>query len=98
VKDVARANLLACERSTGAGQVFNVASGKSTSLLQLVDTLNSLSGTQLAPLFEPERAGDIRHNRGDGAKIASCLGFKADARLAEGLRQPVGLKAFRHVR
>jgi UDP-glucose 4-epimerase len=87
VSDVVRANLLACEHPSVPGQVINVASGRSVSLLELVDTLNGLAGTRLAPTFEPERAGDIRHSVGDTEQLAALLDFRAETSLPEGLEQ-----------
>lgn len=88
VGDVAQANLLACERPEAIGQVLNVASGQSVSLLELVDRLNRLHGQSFAPQFQPARAGDIRHSVGDGQRLAA-LGFRAETSLAEGLKQMV---------
>jgi nucleoside-diphosphate-sugar epimerase len=90
VSDVVRANLLVCERDEAIGQVFNVASGRGISLLDLVDMLNELYHTELQPRFEPPRAGDVRHSRGDGAFIAAQLGFTPQMTLLEGLKQLYG--------
>lgn len=90
VSDVVRANLLVCERDEAIGQVFNVASGRGISLLDLVDILNELYHTDFRPHFEPPRAGDIRHSRGDGALIAAQLGFTPQLPLLEGLKQLYG--------
>jgi len=86
VSDVARANLLACERDGAIGQVLNVASGHGTSLLELIDALNELLGTSIAPVFAAARAGDIKHSRGDGSLIAATLGFRPAMSLIDGLR------------
>jgi nucleoside-diphosphate-sugar epimerase len=87
VSDVARANLLACEREQAIGQVFNVASGNSLSLLDLLAALNELCSAHVTPQFEPARPGDIRHSRGDGAQLASLLGFEPAVSLMAGLQQ-----------
>ena len=76
VSDVVRANLLACEREEAAGQVLNVASGRGVSLLELAAALNELCHTHFTPRFEPARAGDIQHSRGDGSRLAAVLGFR----------------------
>jgi UDP-glucose 4-epimerase len=89
VRDVVRANLLACETEAAAGQVPSVASWQRVSLLQLVDTLNGLCGTRFSPTLGSERLGDIRHSQGDGGSMAG-LGFRVETPLAEGLRQVVG--------
>jgi nucleoside-diphosphate-sugar epimerase len=87
VADVVRANLAACESPQAAGQVLNVASGRRTSLLQLVDALNAVLGTQFTPEFKAERQGDIRHSCGDGSLAAELLRPGAATSLTEGLRQ-----------
>jgi UDP-N-acetylglucosamine/UDP-N-acetyl-alpha-D-glucosaminouronate 4-epimerase len=87
VGDVVRATLLACTADGIDGQAFNVASGERVSLLELVDTLNGLLGTHLAPQFEAERVGDIRHSAGDGGRLAAVLGYRVETSLAGGLRQ-----------
>jgi UDP-glucose 4-epimerase len=79
--------LAACEASQAAGQVLNVASGRRVSLLQLVDALNALLGTQFTPEFKEERKGDIRHSSGDGSQTAELLRLGVATSLAEGLRQ-----------
>jgi UDP-glucose 4-epimerase len=90
VSDVVRANLLACECDEAIGQVFNVASGRGVSLLELVDTLNRLGNTQFSPQFAAPRAGDIGHSEGDAKRIATLLGFRAETPLDRGLRQLYG--------
>jgi UDP-glucose 4-epimerase len=86
VDDVVRANLLACERAEAIGQVFNIASGRSVSLLELIEGFNQLTGARLAPQHEAPRDGDIKHSCGDGEAIAATLGFKPAVSLLEGLK------------
>jgi nucleoside-diphosphate-sugar epimerase len=85
VSDIVRANLLACVRAEAAGQVFNVASSRQTSLLELVDQMNRLLGTAFRPEFRPERPGDIRHSVGSAALADERLGFRVQMSLLEGL-------------
>lgn len=87
VSDIVRANLLACNRDEAIGQIFNVASGCATSLLDLVEALNRLRAARLEPIFEPARAGDIRDSVGSSERIAAALGFKIETPLAIGLTQ-----------
>ncbi|MCZ7586750.1 MAG: NAD-dependent epimerase/dehydratase family protein [Deltaproteobacteria bacterium] len=62
VGDVAAANLAACRADTGGSAVVNVASGKSTTVLELARTIMALAGMRGSPRFEPPRAGDILHS------------------------------------
>lgn len=86
VADVVRANLLACEQEGAIGQVFNITTGRGVSLLELMEELSDLLGVQIQPEFQAERAGDIKHSRGDGSLIAKTLLFAPTTNLREGLR------------
>jgi nucleoside-diphosphate-sugar epimerase len=86
VADVVRANLLACEQESAIGQVFNITTGRGVSLLELMEELSDLLGVQIQPEFQAERAGDIKHSRGDGSLIAQTLLFAPATTLREGLR------------
>ena len=87
VSDVVQANLLVCERDEAIGQVFNIASGREISLLELVDALNQLLKTNLSAEFAPPRPGDIQHSRGDNSKGATLLDFLPTTSFVDGLKQ-----------
>ena len=55
VEDIARANILAAT-SDATDDVFNIASGVETSLVELADKLLAVMGSNLAVEFGPERA------------------------------------------
>jgi UDP-glucose 4-epimerase len=87
VKDVVQANLLAMRSAkVGHGEVFNVATGKTVSLLQLLDALKTIIGIQVTPQFKEARAGDIKHSLADISKIREALGYAPKFGLEEGLR------------
>jgi nucleoside-diphosphate-sugar epimerase len=87
VKDVVQANLLAMRSAqVGHGEVFNVATGKTVSLLQLLDALKKIMGVQVVPVFKEARAGDIKHSLADISKIQAALGYVPKFGLEEGLR------------
>jgi nucleoside-diphosphate-sugar epimerase len=87
VKDIVQANMLAMEEDAAVGQVFNVASGKPTSILQLLKALQSITGTaDLKPIFAPPRPGDVKFGTASIEKIQSVLGYKRTVSLEDGLR------------
>jgi nucleoside-diphosphate-sugar epimerase len=90
VDDVARANLLAFA-SDVTDEVFNVASGAETSLLELLQTLLKAVGREdVAPEFGPERAvNPVARRLADTTKAERMLGFRAKVPLEEGLRRLV---------
>jgi len=87
VEDVARALILAADTPGVSGRVYNVGTGGSVTLLQLIETLNSLLGTSVVPSHGPARAGDIRHSRAKIERITAELGFAPKVSFEEGLRR-----------
>ncbi|GIW11832.1 MAG: hypothetical protein KatS3mg061_2889 [Dehalococcoidia bacterium] len=57
VQDVAQANLLALAAETQGFTALNIATGQARSVLELVETLNTLCQTRLSPQFAPPRPG-----------------------------------------
>ncbi|MEO2069522.1 MAG: NAD-dependent epimerase/dehydratase family protein [Desulfurobacteriaceae bacterium] len=86
VKDVVKSILLVSEREETAGEVYNVGTGKETSLLDLVETLKEISGKFPNVRFLPQRKGDIKRSVADISKLKS-LGFKPEVSLKEGLKR-----------
>ncbi|WP_457680824.1 NAD-dependent epimerase/dehydratase family protein [Thermovibrio sp.] len=85
VKDVVKALLIA-EKEKTEGEVYNVATGKEVSLLELLETLKELVG-ELPPIrFLPPRKGDIRRSYADVSKLGA-LGFSPSYSLKEGLER-----------
>ena len=86
VKDVVQANLLAMHHpDLKGGEVFNVATGQGCSLLALLETINRLNDTEIPPVFEPARAGDIQHSRADITRAKAVLGYAPSFTLRQGL-------------
>lgn len=87
VEDVALANITAGfdAPSTAAGTVFNIGSGTSVSLIELLEALYKLSGRRIDAKHENARAGDIRHSGADTSRAAELLGFTARFNLEDGL-------------
>ncbi len=86
VGDVVRALLLAAA-GDGPGGTFNVASGRATDLLELIEVLGHLAPPSLEPRFAPARQGEVRHSRGATARACERLGFEARVSLEAGLEQ-----------
>ena len=85
VADVVRALLAAVECEEAVGRVFNVARGRQTSILRLVEGLNTVLGSSLEPEFGPPRSGEVRFSEGDGARARELLGWSPRVSLKEGL-------------
>jgi UDP-glucose 4-epimerase len=89
-EDIARANLLAAEADV-TDEVFNIASGTETSLLDLARALVRVMGRpDLEVEFGPARAvNGVTRRLADTSLAAERLGFKAEVDLDEGLRRLV---------
>jgi nucleoside-diphosphate-sugar epimerase len=85
VADVVQANRLAATAPGVSGNVYNVACGHRTSLLQLVAHLNALLGTDIRPTHGPERAGDVRHSQADIARAKRDLRYRPTTDMVQGL-------------
>jgi len=86
VANVVDGVLRACEAPKAAGQVVNVATGGRISLNQLLATMNRLLGTDIKPIYQEARAGDVKDSQADISRAAALLGFKPAVSLEEGLR------------
>lgn len=85
VRDVVQANLLAALKGV-PGEAYNVARGKTCSLLELADLLEHISGQKLPRVFRPKREGDVKLSSADITKIRA-LGYAPAVSLAEGLTE-----------
>jgi UDP-glucose 4-epimerase len=87
VADVVRANLLASEAPGVSGNVYNIACGRRTSLLQLVEHLNGMLGTNIKPTHTEPRPGDVPHSQASIERAVEDLGYKPTTDIATGLRR-----------
>lgn len=87
VSDVAKALMLAADTPGVSGRVYNVGTGGSVNLLELVAELNAALGTSAVPVHSAPRAGDIRHSRAKIDRIRADLGYAPTVSFADGLRR-----------
>ena len=89
VSNAVKANLLALftDNRQAVNQVYNIACGGQTSLLQLFSELKTIAGSNLEPIHGPERAGDVKHSFADISKAKKLLGYHPDISVEEGLRK-----------
>ena len=89
VANVVQANLLAADAKHVAGQSFNLANGRSTDLLTLLDAINHLLDTDVKPKHSPPRAGDVRESLADITRARELLGYEPIVDFEEGLRRSI---------
>jgi nucleoside-diphosphate-sugar epimerase len=87
VEDVAALLLKASTAPDVAGKVFNAGNGGRYSLNHVWKTLNQLTGTDIAAVYGPSRAGDVRDSQADTESAVRELGHAPRFSLEEGLRR-----------
>ncbi len=87
VANAVQANILACfvENPDAINQVYNVAVGQSSSLLDIVEILCTLANKKITPNHRPERLGDVKNSLADITKIKTLLGYNPTFDLQKGL-------------
>ena len=90
VSDVVAANLAAGTAPAANGNAYNVAGGRRISVLELFDTLRSLTGAEhVQPTHTDPRPGDVRDSLASVEAAQADLGFSPQVPLDEGLRRTV---------
>lgn len=87
--DIAQ-GLIACATRGEAGDVYNLASGRETSIFELAELVNELTGNETPIALTPARDWDHSGQRyGSTEKARNALGFTASVALREGLEATV---------
>jgi UDP-glucose 4-epimerase len=91
VDNVVHGNLLAADAKAElvAGHTFNVAGGRSTTLLELLAVLNRELGTKIQAQHKPPRAGDVRESLADITQARARLGYEPQVGFEEGIRRSI---------
>jgi len=88
VANAVQANELALFTQNGEAinQVYNIACGEQTSLNELFTELKAIAGSDLVPVYGPERIGDVKHSLADIAKAKTLLGYNPSVTINQGLK------------
>lgn len=89
IDNIIHGNLLAADAPAAVGKTINVACGESFDLLQLMDGINKALGTNVEPVFEPARAGDVRDSLADISLARKLLNYEPVVGFEEGLKRTV---------
>ena len=87
VSDIVRTNVQALKASVGAGDAFNVGTGKATNINNLASLLARLvDKAEIAPTYSPAREGDIHDSYADTTRTKQVLGVETKIELEQGLK------------
>lgn len=88
IDNVIQANVLAAE-GDATGVAVNVACGGRITINELVDRINDVLGTDVEPIHDDPRPGDVRHSMADLTKVRAELGYDPTVEFQEGLERTV---------
>jgi UDP-glucose 4-epimerase len=89
IDNIVHGNLLAADAPDAVGRTINVACGESFNLLELVAGINKVLGTNVEPVFEPARVGDVRESLADISVARKLLKYEPKIGFDEGLKRTV---------
>jgi UDP-N-acetylglucosamine/UDP-N-acetylgalactosamine 4-epimerase len=89
VDNAVRANILSLftDNKEALNQVYNIACGHQTSLLELFNALRKSAGSGLQPVHGPDRKGDVKHSLADISKAKKLLQYHPEVSVADGLQK-----------
>jgi len=85
VGDVVNANIKAMI-TKHTGQVFNIGTGKPSSVREVLNQLTSIFQKPFSPRYELEQPGEVRHSFADISKAQKLLGYFPAISLETGLK------------
>jgi nucleoside-diphosphate-sugar epimerase len=89
VEDMAR-GLMACALKGEPGEIYNLATGKETSILELATLINQYTGNETPLDLRPARDWDRSGKRfASTEKAKDILGFEAQVSISDGLERTV---------
>lgn len=85
VSDVVEVVLRSLESKDADGEVFNIGSGKPTSVLELAEEVLEFTGVNSEILYDKPKPGDIKHSYADISKAKKLLEYRPTLSLRQGL-------------
>jgi UDP-glucose 4-epimerase len=90
VEDAADSVLQTLENPNSDGEVFNIGTGKPTSIHELAEKMLSLTCSKSPIVHTPPREGDIKESYADINHVKNVLGYKPMFSLDDGLKRLLG--------
>lgn len=87
VKDAVNAIMLILEQPKSNGQIFNIGTGKATTIKELAEKISTTNGVNPNINYAPTRDGDIKYSYADISKAKETLGYKPQYGITEGLTE-----------
>jgi nucleoside-diphosphate-sugar epimerase len=89
IENVIQANLKACEKKECEGQAINIGCGLSYSINELAEKIKELLHTEIQPVHDEPRKGDVMYSLADITRAKELLGYRPEVDFFEGLKRSV---------
>jgi nucleoside-diphosphate-sugar epimerase len=89
IENVVQANVLAMSAEHLHGEAVNIACGERISLNQLFNVLKEILGSELSPIYQEPRKGDVRHSLADIHKGREIIHYEPKVGVKIGLKKTV---------
>ncbi len=92
VDNAVQANIRALftERADALNEVYNIAVGERTTVVELFNMLKEVAGSDLQPTFGDKRPGDVKHSLADISKAKNYLEYQPEVTVKEGIERVFG--------
>lgn len=85
VVDLARGHIMALDKMSAGVQIYNLGTGKGTSVLEMINAFERVSGEKLPYKIAPRRAGDLPELYANPEKALRELGWKAELTIDDAM-------------
>lgn len=89
IDNVVEANLRAARAEKTQGEVVNIACGEAITVNAIIKLINELLGKNVQPVYEPPRAGDVKHSLADITAAKKLIGFEPVVPFRQGLEKSI---------
>ena len=91
IDNIVKANVLALTTTNSKcfGEVFNIGAGGRVTILEMLNIIKNIIGSNVEPIFGTSRQGDIPHSNADISKAVDMLGYKVEVDFIDGVKKTV---------
>jgi len=89
VVDLARGHVAAIDKMKPGTMIYNLGTGRATSVLEMVSAFEEESGKKLPYIIAPRRAGDVAKVFANPEKAERELGFKTKLTISDAMRDTI---------
>ena len=89
VVDLAKGHVAALEHMKPGVSIYNLGTGKATSVKEMIAAFEQASGRELPHVFGPRRAGDLAEIYADPSKAKAELNWQTELTIADAMRDTI---------